>query len=105
MNEIQPEESTHGFVPVEPANEVALQQLCDVIQRRLRLASPDDVLRLSVEELEAALGAHAKPSWTSRTRAAMAAVRTGVDLAIVTGRIFTVITVMAQIGRVVRIRV
>ena len=93
------------FVAVMSSKDAAVQHVCELVQRRLRLASPDDVWRLTPEQLEAALNTpqHASSSsWASRARAAVTTARTVLDVAIVTCRIATVVTLAVRLQGALR---
>ncbi len=68
------------------------------------LASPEDVWRLTPDQIEAALTSPPRTaSWISRVRATVATARTVPDVAIVTGRVATVVTLVARLHRVLRV--
>lgn len=97
-------EEDDDLVPVMSSKDIAVQHVCELVQSRLSLASPDDVWRLSPEQLEAALTCpqRATTTWASRARSTVATARTVLDVAIVTGRIATVVTLVARLHGVLR---
>ena len=95
-------EEDDDLVPVMSSKDIAVQHVCELVQSRLGLASPDDVWRLSPEQLEAALTSPPRATWASRARATVVTARTVLDVAIVTGRIATVVTLVARLHGVLR---